>query len=212
MSIWKEFIQMTEPGDRRVSPLFQAHHAIITLILVGEHPPLGRYELRSNLTIGEGSVRTLIERLTQNGYIAPYERKGQKLTAKGDRAFNKIMKSIPMGMYLDIKRLALHRYTYVSIVKGLANKIVDGMRQRDEAIICGGYDNAGATTLVMRNGLLVIPPKDIKASSVDKKDASLIMRSLKPEDDDTIIIGSAINGNLAREVSIAAVMTLFEDV
>lgn len=202
---------MAGPGDGRVSPLFQAHHVVITLILVGENPPLGRYELRSNLTIGEGSIRTLIERLTQNGYIAPYDRKGQKLTTKGERAFKMILKSIPKGMYLDLEKLVLHRYAYVSIVKGLANKIVDGMRQRDEAIICGGYDNAGATTLVMRNGLLLIPPKDIDASSVYEKETSLIMKSLKPENGDTIVIGSAINGNLAREVSIASVMTLFED-
>jgi len=40
-----------------------------------------------------------------------------------------------------------------------------------------------------------------------KKKASLIMRNLNLEDEDAIIIGSANSENLAREVSITAVMT-----
>jgi len=51
------------------------------------------------------------------------------------------------------------------------------------------------------------PLRDIKASSVDEKKASLIMRNLNLEDEDAIIIGSANSENLAREVSITAVMT-----
>ncbi len=37
------------------------------------------------------------------------------------------------------------------------------------------------------------------------------METLRPLDDDVIIIGSANNPNLAREVSMAAVMTLFDE-
>ena len=39
----------------------------------------------------------------------------------------------------------------------------------------------------------------------------LIMETLRPEDDDVVVIGSANDPNLAREVSMAAVMTLFDE-
>ncbi len=39
----------------------------------------------------------------------------------------------------------------------------------------------------------------------------LIIESLRPEEGDVIVIGSADDSNLAREVTMAAVMTLFDE-
>ncbi|MCJ7817808.1 MAG: DUF4443 domain-containing protein, partial [Candidatus Thorarchaeota archaeon] len=85
----------------------------------------------------------------------------------------------------------------------------DGVRQRDEAIIQGGYDKAGASTLILKNGSLVMPPDDFHILTVYEGETLLVVESLRPEEGDVIVIGSADDENLAREVSMAAVMTLF---
>ena len=72
LSNWREkSINLAEPSNGKVAPLFQPHHVITSILLIGRNQPLGRYELCDNLTIGEGSVRTLLKHLTTNGYIAP---------------------------------------------------------------------------------------------------------------------------------------------
>ena len=57
---WKDnFIELSEPADGRVAPVFKSYHAAVALILIGREQPLGRYELCEKMSIGEGSVRTL---------------------------------------------------------------------------------------------------------------------------------------------------------
>jgi len=97
------------------------------------------------------------------------------------------------------------------LVKGKAAIITDGIRQRDEAIIQGGYGKAGATTLIQRSGLLVMPPDNFNVLSAYERETILILDSLRPEENDVVVVGSAEDANLAREMSMAAVMTLFNE-
>jgi hypothetical protein len=103
----------------------------------------------------------------------------------------------------------MYESAYANLVRSKGDDVKDGIRQRDEAIIQGGYDSAGATTLIMRNGSIVMPPDDFHTLIEYERETILILESLRPEENDVIIIGSADNPNLAREVSMAAVMTLF---
>jgi hypothetical protein len=61
----------------------------------------------------------------------------------------------------------------------------------------------------MRDGSLVMPPDDFHTLIEYEKETLLILESLRPEDNDVIILGSANDPNLAREVSMASLMTLF---
>lgn len=211
LSNWrKKSIHLAEPSNGKVAPLFQPHHVITSILLIGRNQPLGRYELCDNLTIGEGSVRTLLKHLTTNGYIAPESRQGQKLTVKGQRFFDMVTKDIPLGLFLKLNHLVTHEYGYASLVKNRASMVVDGMRQRDEAMIHGGYGLAGTTTLVMKDGLILLPPNDFNPLDKYEQEILLILDSLRPEDNDVVVVGSADDRNIAREVSIAAAMTLFE--
>ncbi len=210
---WKnEFIRLSEPADGRVAPAFKPHHAAVGLIMIGREQPLGRYELCEKMSIGEGSVRTLLKRLTEADYIEPEGKQGQRLTVKGQRLFNEISEDIPIGLMLNVRRLVMYEYAYANLVREKAAKISDGVRQRDEAIIQGGYGKAGATTLIQRNIRLVMPPDDFHILSAYEAETLLIIESLRPQNNDVVVIGSADDPNLAREVSMAAVMTLFEEV
>jgi len=207
---WKnEFIELAQPADGRVAPVFKPHHAAVALILIGREQPLGRYDLCEKMSIGEGSVRTLLKRLSEADYIEAVGKQGQTLTQKGKNLFEKVSKDVPIGLSLNIKPLVMYEFAYANLVKSALPKITDGIRQRDEAIIQGGYDSAGATTLIYKGGNLVMPPDDFHLLLKYEQETLLIFESLRPEDGDAIVIGSADNQNLAREVSMAAVMTLF---
>ncbi len=207
---WKDnFIELSEPADGRVAPVFKPYHAAVALILIGREQPLGRYELCDKMSIGEGSVRTLLKRLSEASYIEAEGKQGQKLTSKGKTLFDSVSHDVPIGLTLEIRRLVMYEYAFANLIKGCSSKISDGVRQRDEAIIQGGYDKAGATTLIQKSGSLVMPPDDFHILREYEQETLLVIESLRPEDGDIIIVGSADDENLAREVSMAAVMTLF---
>jgi DNA-binding PadR family transcriptional regulator len=207
---WKEeFIKLSEPADGRVAPVFKPYHAAVALILIGREQPLGRYELCEKMSIGEGSVRTLLKRLSEADYIEAEGKQGQKLTSKGKSLFDRISQDVPLGLSLNVRRLVMYEYAFANLVKGQSSKITDGVRQRDEAIIQGGYDKAGASTLIQKDGGLVMPPDNFHILTTYEEETILIIDSLRPHDGDVIVIGSADDENLAREVSMAAVMTLF---
>jgi len=210
---WKDdFIRLSEPADGRVAPAFKPHQAAVALIMIGREQPLGRYELCDKMSIGEGSARTLLKRLTEADYIEPERKQGQKLTSSGQRLFDEIIRDVPIGLMLDVRRLVMYEYAFANRVKDKASKVTDGVRQRDEAIIQGGYGKAGASTLIQKNVRLVMPPDDFHILLAYESETLLIIESLRPENNDVVVIGSADDPNLAREVSMAAVMTLFDGV
>ncbi|MBD3406691.1 MAG: hypothetical protein GF411_11300 [Candidatus Lokiarchaeota archaeon] len=206
-----EINNIAEPADGRVAPSFRPYHVAVALIMIGRQQPLGRYELCSNLSIGEGSARTLLKRLSESDYITAEGKQGQKLTESGQKLFDAIVSDVPFGLFLEIPNLVVLEKAYANIVKGKAGQVTDGIRQRDEAIIQGGYGKAGATTLLFNDGLLVMPPDDFKVVLEYEAEALLIRESLRPENGDVIVIGSSDEANLAREISMAAVMTLFNE-
>ena len=94
---WKdEFIRLSEPADGRVAPAFKPHQAAVALIMIGREQPLGRYELCDKMSLGEGSARTLLKRLTEADFIEPEGKQGQKLTSSGQRLFDEIVRDIPI--------------------------------------------------------------------------------------------------------------------
>ncbi|NWF96805.1 MAG: DUF4443 domain-containing protein [Candidatus Thorarchaeota archaeon] len=211
MSWLRTMTRLAEPADGRVPPVFRPYHVAVALVMIGREQPLGRYEMCENMSIGEGSVRTLIKRLTEEGFTEADGKQGQRLTQKGLALFKAITADIPMGLFLDLRGLVLYKKAYANLVRGRAKHVTNGIRQRDEAIVHGGLDSAGATTLVYRNGLLVMPPDDFQVLRVYERQTLLLLDSLKPEDGDAVVIGTSDDPNVAREVSMAAAMTLFRD-
>jgi DNA-binding PadR family transcriptional regulator len=211
LSWLRDLQEIAQPADGRVAPTFKSHHVAVAVIMIGREQPLGRYELCERLSVGEGTARTLLKRLTESGYIRAEGRQGQKLTERGEDLFGRITKDIPIGLALELGDLVVHAHSYANLVKGKASDVKDGVRQRDEAIIQGGHGNAGATTLIKKNGLLVMPPDDFNILLDYSDQALLIADTLRVEENDVVIIGSAEDANLAREVSMAAVLTLFNE-
>ena len=208
-----------------IRPTFEKVHVILALFIFDENPEgIGRYRLKKELVIGEGTAKSLLTKLNTANYISVLDqtrRKGHILTATGLKYLNKIKKVIPFiekGDSSILKELIIDAEsisTYFSLVKNAIKKIRDGVGQRDAAIKVNG---SGATCLVFDGINLIFPTKSnserhntdkVVKDSLNKYFKSRILKgNIKLEKSDVIVIGSGINPQLARLATLNAALTL----
>ena len=188
-----------------IKPTFEKVHVILALFIFDENPEgIGRYRLRKELLIGEGTTKSLINKLNAAKYISVLDqtrRKGHILTATGLEYLKKIMKVIPLiekGDSIILKDIIIatkNISTYFCLVKKGIKKIRDGVSQRDAAIKVNG---SGATCIVYDGINLIFPTKsDSEHRNADKAvsdtlndyfKAKFLKGNIKLEDTDVIII------------------------
>ncbi len=187
------------------SPSFSVVHFLKALELIAESP-VGRSRLSKKVWLGEGAVRTLIDRLKSEGLIA-VERAGCTLTRKGENLWKKLHEAFPRKAILEKGRLTLGDFNIAMLVKARGAEVRLGMEQRDAALLAGAM---GATTLVFRGGKLVIPPEDRDVAKDFPEAYSRLVAALKPEEDDVVVIGSGESLEKAEFGALAAAWTLID--
>lgn len=95
-----------------------------------------------------------------------------------------------------------------ALVKYQGHTIKSGIEQRDAAIMVGAK---GATTIIFKEGHLVIPSVGDNIAEDFPEAANQITRLLKPEENDAIIIGSANDSIKAEYGALAAAWTILGD-
>jgi predicted transcriptional regulator len=198
-----ELVKGKAPGP---SPEFTVFHLIKALRLISQGP-IGRGKLSSEIGIGEGTGRTLIERLKDAELIVS-SKKGCFLTEKGKRLWNKIVTVFPRKVRLEKNELTLSHYNIAILVKGCADKVQTGMKQRDASIVVGAE---GATTLVMKEGKLTMPAVSENMAQDFPKAHHQIVELLKPKENDVIVIVSADSLEKAEYGAFAAAWSLIEE-
>ena len=93
----------------------------------------------------------------------------------------------------------------VDIVLGAADKVVNGMEQRDIGIKVGGE---GCTTIVIRDGNLMIPP-DWNLDEKDPEMAYSIRKDTGITQSDALIIGGGDTKTSAVEAAVSAALNMF---
>jgi predicted transcriptional regulator len=168
----------TAPGR---TPEFTSAHALIALRIIREKSP-GRKQLSADLCLGEGTVRNLLRRLTEEGLVSS-TRRGVCLTAEGEGLVEELTQSI-RGRPVPRSHLTVGEYNHAVLVKRGASKVRLGVEQRDNALISGA---SGATTLIVEDGYFKVPalPDAVEESLVES------ILELEPEDGDAVIIGTA---------------------
>lgn len=161
------------------SPEFTAAHILIALRIIVERGP-GRQQLSGDLWLGEGTVRNLLRRLTEEGLVSS-TRRGVALTADGERLLAEL-RSVIRGRPVPRSRLTVGEHNYAVVVKGGASKVRLGVEQRDRALISGAL---GATTLVMDGGLKAPALTDV----VEDRLSDAILE-LGPADGDAVVVGT----------------------
>jgi len=114
------------------SPAFSEAYLIRTLIEIKKNPLIGRKTLSSKIGICEGSMRSLLNHLKDNGMLTA-TKKGQSITSAGNEITTQFLKfcSFPFKIYLP--DMTLDNCMGI-ILRNVSEKIKSGIVERDIAI------------------------------------------------------------------------------
>jgi len=183
----------TAPGR---TPDFTAAHLLYALSLLREKR-IGRKQLAEALRVGEGTVRTILSRLSGEGLIE-ISRPGVTLSSDGVDFLESIEKKLAWGEFPPTD-LTVSEYNLFVLVRSVSDKVRYGVEQRDQALIHGAV---GATTLVRSNGLWTLPGtgEDV---AIDFSEIGL-----KPGDGDVMVIGTGVDSFTATIGAFSAALHL----
>ena len=189
-----------EPGPQ---PTFQKFEFIDLLLILDEEKLIGRKKLSERLGLGEGVVRTMLQRLKSKSLIEVYGKGGCRLSRKGVKLVNELKETIRAIGPIEANFPWQYSSNYALIVKNVGEKIKKGLEQRDEAI------KAGARALMIltyRNGKLLMP--GVSDLTSEQPDFALqLIRIVKPEHGDVILIAAGESLLEARKGALAAAQT-----
>lgn len=183
-------------------PMFRFTDASVywALYVLSDGKRMGRKRLSEEIGVGEGSMRRILNTLKEWEMIS-IKQTGITITKNGVEFLEKT----PLRVVdLDAGSLVLGEYTQAILVKGVAEKVGNGLKQRDAGIRAGSL---GCTTLVIRDGKVFLPPD----WSVDDNEPALAagIRAISGvADGDAIIIGGADDRNTAINAALTAAFEL----
>jgi predicted transcriptional regulator len=199
-SQFTSFIEsLASPKGPGPSTTFSMFHIFFALELVAKKP-IGRNKLAEKLNVGEGAIRTIISRLKDAGLIVT-SKEGCTLTDKGLSVWKNFEDVFPKRVEIEKTALTTSEYNYAFLVKNKGHKVKSGIDQRDAAIMGGARR---ALVIVFKNGRLII---ESISNSIEKdfpEAANRILKNLKPENNDVIIIAGADNPLKAKRGAFAA--------
>jgi len=171
------------------------------LHLLSSGKRMGRKKLADSIGIGEGSMRRILDTLREWDMIV-IKQTGISITRSGIGFLNEIPLKV---IDIDLGDSVVGRHQQGVLVYGVAGKIVNGMEQRDAGIKAGA---SGCTTIVIRNGILMIPP-DWNMDDARPELAQKIRTETKITVNDVIIVGSSDNEHNAVNAALTAAFELF---
>lgn len=165
---------------------FGIGHIFKALQLAKLNGRISRDLLENKLSLGGGSIKTLVKHLKTTGMIKT-SNAGTILTEKGERIISQILLHIPKETVIPESSVTVGKFNHAVLVKNISNSINYGIEQRDIAIKSGAV---GATTLIYKEGKFLIPGTNHNALADEANIQQLLIENLKPDDNDVIIIGS----------------------
>ena len=180
------------------TPKFSLFHIWKAYQVIDSQGPIGRKALADALQIGEGSIRTILDKMVREGSVEN-TRMGTVIT---DRGRKKLETSGVEVASVDMSDLTLGKHNCAVLVKGMGHRIKMGCEQRDEAVRAGAV---GATTLVVKEGKIVFPGDE---DFPDQETVAPLRSKFKIEDGDVIIIGSAFSYEAAEKGAVTSALAL----
>ena len=162
---------------------------------------MGRKRLAQEVGVGEGSMRRIIDTLKEWEFIL-IKQTGITITKAG----LDFLKQIPIRpMEITVPDIVVGECQQSVLVLGVASKVKNGMEQRDVGVKMGAQ---GCTTLVIRDGALMMPP-DWNLDEKAPDTAAMIRKETGMTADDVLIIGGAECKTNAVEAAVSAALALF---
>lgn len=179
-------------------PKFNDYHIWKALECLDSENPVGRKKLSQPLGIGEGSTRTILSQLQEQGMIT-IGKSGILLTERGVN----FKKTYHMDVAdVSISDLTIGDKDCAVRVPRRAKDVKFGCEERDVAIKSGA---TGATTLIYTDGGLVFPGSDYP---VETDIASKVLSLFSLKNDDVVIIGTGPTREIAEIGAVTAGLTI----
>ena len=188
------------------STTFTVSHIFFALELMAEKP-IGRNKLAKQLDVGEGAIRTIINRLKDAGLIET-SKEGCNLTSKGLNVWKQFEEHFPKRVEIGKTELTKADHNYAFLVKNSGHKIKSGIEQRDAAIVAGA---TRAVIIVSKQGHLTIESVSNNLEKEFPEAANQILKTIQPENNDVIIIVGASARQKAKHGAFAASWALLDD-
>ena len=187
------------------TPSFNEAHVVKTLELIGKYGNVGRIRLSKELGLGEGTTRTLLKHLKNEG-ITQSSRSGILFSENGKKLFSDLPSQLSECMEVPNSPLTVGSCNIAILVRNSAEAVGSGLEQRDIAIKSGAI---GATTLIFSSNTLLMPngEENLSESMPDLHDK--LVSQFKPKENDVIIVGCGENLDIAEiGVKMAAIKLL----
>lgn len=189
--------------EPQYGPMFRFNDANVywALYVLSDGRRMGRKRLAEEVGVGEGSMRRIIDTLKDWDFIL-IKQTGITITKAGQAFLNQL----PIRpVNINVGEAVVGKCQQAVLVLGAANKVVNGMEQRDMGIKVGG---AGCTTIVIRDGNLMVPPD----WNIDEKDPELAYKIRKESgitQSDALVVGGADTQTSAIEAAVTAALSMF---
>ena len=180
------------------TPKFSMYHIWKAYQIIDTQGPVGRKALADMLQIGEGSTRTILDKMIREGSVEN-TRRGAVLTDRGKKRFET---SGIMTDAIELEGITLGKHNCAVMARGLIDRVRLGCEQRDEAVRAGA---TGATTLVVRDNKVVFPGDN---DFPDQESVAPLKKMFDLMDGDVIIIGSAFSHEAAEKGAVSAALAL----
>lgn len=180
------------------SPKFTVYHLWKAYDIIGKKGPIGRKTLAREINLGEGTTRTILDRLMREGGIES-TRRGVVLTKAGKerlRSFEMTVRRVEMG------DLTIGEFDCAVMRKGVAHMVSLGCEERDEAVRAGA---AGATTLVYTGGRLHFPGEP---DCPERKKVEILYDLFDLEEGDVVVIGTGHTYEAAEKGGVTAAISI----
>lgn len=189
--------------EPQFGPMFRFNDANVywALYVLSGGRRLGRKRLAEEVGVGEGSMRRIIETLKEWDFI-DIRQTGITITKSGLAFLNQIPIR-PQDIFIEGS--VLGKYQQGVLVLGGAEKVNNGMEQRDAGIKVGAE---GCTTIVIRDSALMIPP-DWNMDEQTPELAYSIRKTTGITQDDALIIGGGDTKASAVEAAVSAALAMF---
>ena len=191
-------LEVIERVTRKIAPgpapSFNEAHVVKALEIIGKSGNVGRIKLSKDLGLGEGTTRTLLKHLKNEG-VTQSSRSGISFSEEGKKLFSDLQSKLSEGVEVPSSPLTVGAFNIAVLVRDSAQAVGSGMEQRDIAIKSGA---SGATTLVFSGNTLSMPTCEQNVSGSMPMLHEELVTKLNPNQNDVIIVGSGETRKLAE--------------
>ena len=176
------------------APAFNEAHVVKALEMIDKYQTVGRIKLSKEMGLGEGTTRTLLKHLKNEG-VTQSSRSGISFSEEGKKLFSDLRSQLREGIDVPSSPLTVGAFNIAVLVRNAAQAIGSGMEQRDAAIKSGAL---GATTLIFSKNKLELPQEEENLCESLPELHNKLVTQLNPKENDVIIVGSGENRDSAE--------------